>query len=191
MVPAEDAVEVAGGDVDLHRLGRHLHRAFEHVQLRADGEHVEQRGLAAHLACQRGVALARGVAGAQQQPPRLRRAPMVCISSRRKRAQCGRMDQHHALPGQPDAAVAGGEVHQPAQVGVAGQRGQGGVGHRWIIDKQGCSVHRCNPRIERRLHQIINRTGSPLSISSFCSAQRPFEGVGRASVSGPRGSLER
>jgi hypothetical protein len=128
MVPAEDAVEMARRDVGLELLRRDLHRAFEHVQLRADREHVEQRAVTADLARQRRVALAGGVAGAQQQPTRLLAADGAHQFAA-QRAERRRMDQQHALVSEPDAPVAGREMDHAAQVGVGGQRWQRLRGH--------------------------------------------------------------
>ena len=120
MVPAIQAVEGACSDIDLELLGRDLHGALEHVQLRADREHVKDRGIAAHLARQRGIALARGVAGAHQQAARLLAADGAHQLAP-QRAERRRMDQQHALVGEPDAAVTGREMDHAAQVRIGGQ----------------------------------------------------------------------
>jgi len=133
VVPEEGAGERAGGDVELELFGRHLHRAFEHVQLRTDGEHVEHRCIAAHLARENRVALARGIAGTHQQAPGLFAADGAHQLTA-QRAECCRMDQQHALAGEPDATVAGREMEQPTQVGVGRERGRWWSGHFLIIE---------------------------------------------------------
>ena len=58
MIPAVDALVVRRIEVEFELFGRDLHRAFEHVQLRADGKGVEQRGMRAHLARQHRISFA-------------------------------------------------------------------------------------------------------------------------------------
>ena len=68
MVPAEDAEMVIARQVKFEHLGRDLHGAFEHVQLRADGELVEGVGVGSDLARQGRIAHAGGIARAHQHP---------------------------------------------------------------------------------------------------------------------------
>ena len=112
--------------------GRDLHGAFQHVQLRADGEQGKHVGVGAQLARQRRVALARGVTDAQQQAPRGGRADRLNQLAPQG-PQRGRMHQQHALAGQPDPAIGRRELHLAAQIGGGGQGWQ--LGHGSIIDK--------------------------------------------------------
>ncbi len=134
-------MKVARRFVEFKDLRGDLDRAFQHVQLGADREHLEQRCLGAHLACKLRVALARGIARAHQQAAGLRRSQGV-HQLPAQGAQCGRMHQQHALPRKPDAAVARRKVHQAAQIDIGRQRGQGGGRHRRTIDKKIDERHR-------------------------------------------------
>jgi hypothetical protein len=122
IVPAEVAIEVASGGVHLQAQRCDPGSALEHVQLRADHEHVFQRLRAPGLGRKSGVVQATGVTHAREQSPRLflaDRGDQVMAQRRERR----RVQQHHAPLAQPDGAAVGLEAQQPAQVGV-GRVGQ-------------------------------------------------------------------
>jgi hypothetical protein len=52
------------------------------------------------------------------------------------------VNEQHALPGEPDAAVASRKMDQPTQVGVARQGRECADGHAWILDKKLFSIRR-------------------------------------------------
>ena len=133
MVPAVVPEVVPLVLIHLEDFGGDLHHTFEHVQLRAYGECFKQRGAAPHLARQQGVALAGGVACAHQHAPSLHR-PQRRHKLAAQRAERRRVYQHHALVGQPDTAIAGGKVHQAAQIPVGRQGRERGI-HGKNIDK--------------------------------------------------------
>src|SRR5690606_1204908 len=107
--------EVALLDVDLepNRVG--VYAALEGVQLGADEEGLDRGSVAAQLAREFGIALARGEAHAGEDAARLLHADRFdqLLAQRRQR---GGVEQHHALFPEPDQAVVGREAQHLAQV---------------------------------------------------------------------------
>jgi len=120
------------------------------VQLGPDAEHGEGVGAGAQLARQRRVALARGIAHAQQQAARGRR-PQGVHQLAAQYAQRGGVHQHHALARQPDAAVGRGELDLAPQVGIRGQGGE--CGHEVEL-----SINHFSVQAEKlgEFHQMVN-----------------------------------
>ena len=147
VVPAHLAAHAAGLLVHIEHLRRGAHRAFQAMQLRADGEHVEEAARGPNLARQQRVALAGGVATAHQQAPRMRGADGVHHLAP-QRNQRRRMQKQHALAGQPDAPVLRGETHEVAQVGI-GRHVWNGVWHFITIDKNQSQGNQDSPAGER------------------------------------------
>jgi hypothetical protein len=85
----------------------------------AYGKHLEQAGRGPYLACQQRIALTCGIAGTQQQAPRVIGAHGVHHFAAQG-VKRGQVQQQHALAREPDQSVFGGEADLAAQIGIGG-----------------------------------------------------------------------
>ncbi|MPM57924.1 hypothetical protein SDC9_104753 [bioreactor metagenome] len=115
VLPTHVAAQAPGLLIHVEHQHRGAHRTLQSVQLRPHGKHIEQAGVGAYLPRKQRIALTRCIAAAHQHPPRVRGAKRIHEFLAKRRERC-RVQQQHALPGQPDQAVLGRKAHKAAQV---------------------------------------------------------------------------
>ena len=140
VVPAVLAVEAPGLQVHLVGQRRDLGCTLQHVQLRADQEHLRGRPVTAQPFGELRIAHPAGVAHAGQDAPCMLRAHGA-DQVLPQRTEGHRVQQHHAPVAQPDAAFVRLKPQQPAQIGVA-----------WVLQVR---------RVGFQRRGLLLRSGSP------------------------------
>ena len=115
VVPAELEDEVVLGVERAHAYRLDARRALQHVQLRADQEHLFRRAPGTGLLGDLGVAQAGGIAHAREQAPRVLGANRV-DQVLAQRAERRRVQQHDPVIAQPDRAAVRRKAQQTAQI---------------------------------------------------------------------------
>ena len=115
VVPAELEDEVVLGVERAHAYRLDARRALQHVQLRADQEHLFRRAPGAGFLGNLGVAQARRIAHAREQAPRVLGANRV-DQVLAQRAERRRVQQHDPVIAQPDRAAVRRKAQQTAQI---------------------------------------------------------------------------
>lgn len=126
IAPTEFTVIAAFFDIHLEFDRLDGHQAFEHMQLRADREHIGQWRIRAETSSQLGVVSAGVVSHASQQAARLL-DPEALDEFSAEHAHRGRMQHQHALIVKPDMPVFRRKM-QPGQK----------VGDTWIANLIDC-----------------------------------------------------